>query len=60
MFEKETIDFLPIITTNIKRSYLEVFYTRIKMKAKRSPYEIYSILYLTYKLNTLSIKNPRL
>ena len=60
MFEKETIDFPPIITTNIKRSYLEAFHTYIKIEAKWSPYEIYGIFYLTHKLDTLSIEDPRL
>jgi hypothetical protein len=37
-----------MIITNIKRSYLEIFNTRINIESKRSSYEIYSILYLAY------------
>jgi hypothetical protein len=59
-FEKETADFPPTITTDIKRSCLEAFHTRVEMEAKRSPCEICGMLYPTHKLDTLSVEDPRL
>ncbi len=60
IFEMETANFPPTITTDIKRSCLETFHTRIDMESKRSSCEICGVLYPAYQLHRLSVEDPRL
>ncbi len=57
VFEKDTTNFLLIVTTNVKRHYLEEFCACVDIEAKYYLCEIYNILYLDNQLYHLSIED---
>ena len=57
VFKKDTTNFLPIVTTNVKRCCLEEFYAHVNTEAKCYPCEICGMLYLDNQLCCLNIED---
>ncbi len=57
IFEKDTINFLLMVTTDIKRRCLEEFCTYVDIEAKHYLCEICGILYPDNQLHCLNIED---